>query len=119
MSPRRVTRLNLSEDGHSVLRAMPLDAGKPEFDLPTYGTVAGDALYFVANSQKNQYDSYGSPKDAAKLEAVKVYRSDLRFAWEEGGVVMAPPRRGPVSVSKPGSGRFSNVDGGSNSVTGG
>lgn len=119
MSPRRVTRLNLSEDGHSVLRAMPLDAGKPEFDLPTYGTVAGDALYFVANSQKNQYDSYGSPKDGAKLEAVKVYRSDLRFAWEEGGVVMAPPRRGPVSVSKPGSGRFSNVDGGSNSVTGG
>lgn len=118
MSPKRVMRLNISEDGHSVVRAMPLDAGKPEFDLPTYGAVAGDVLYFVANSQKNAYDSYGVPKDPAKLQAVKVYRSDLRFAWDEGGLVMVPPRRGPVSVSKPGSGRFSNVEGGSNSVVG-
>lgn len=119
MSPKRVMRLNLSEDGHAVVRAMPIDAGKPEFELPTYGTVAGDALYFIANSQKNKYDGYGSPKDASKLDAVKVYRSNLRFAWAEGGVVMAAPRRGPISVSKPGSGRFSNVEGGSNSVTGG
>lgn len=119
MSPKRVIRLNLGEDGHAVVRAMPLDAGKPEFELPTYGTVAGDALYFIANSQKNKYDGYGSPKDASKLDAVKVYRSNLRFAWDEGGVVMAAPRRGPISVSKPGSGRFSNVEGGSNSVTGG
>ena len=118
MSPRRVMRLTLSEDGHAVVRAMPLDAGKPEFELPTYGTVAGDALYFVANSQKNEYDTYGSPKDASKLDAVKVYRSDLRFAWDEGGVEMGAPARGPISVSKPGSGRFSNVAGGSNSVTG-
>jgi hypothetical protein len=118
MSPRRVTRLHLSDDGHAVVRAMPLDAGKAEFELPTYGAVAGDALYFVANSQKNKYDSYGSPKDASKLEAVKVYRSDLRFAWDEGGVEMAVPRRGPISVSKPGDGRFSNVVGGSNSITG-
>src|SRR5690606_16395105 len=28
MSPKRVMRLNISEDGHSVVRAMPLDAGK-------------------------------------------------------------------------------------------
>src|SRR5690606_25265435 len=116
--PKRVTRLHLSDDGRAVVRAMPLDAGKPEFELPTYGTVAGDQFYFVANSQKNAYDSFGSPKDASKLEPVKVYRSNLRFAWDEGGVEMAAPKRGPVSVSKPGMGRFSNVEGGSNSVTG-
>lgn len=119
MSPKRVIRLNLSEDGRAIVRAMPLDAGKPEFELPTYGAVAGDTLYFIANSQKNKYDGYGSPKDVSKLEGVKVYRSNLHFAWEEGGVVMAQPKRGPISTSKPGSGRFSNVEGGSNSVTGG
>jgi sugar lactone lactonase YvrE len=118
MSPRRVMRLHLSDDGRAVVRAMPLDAGKPEFELPTYGAVAGDQFYFIANSQKNAYDAYGSPKDASKLEPVKVYRSNLRFAWAEGGVEMAAPARRPLSTSKPGNGRFSNVEGGSNSVTG-
>ncbi|WP_331652212.1 hypothetical protein [Dokdonella sp.] len=120
MSPRRVMRIALADDMKTVTAAMPLDAANPAFELPTYGAVAGDSLYFVANSQKNAYDSYGSPKDERKLEPVKVFRTDLRFAWDGGTLTSAKvaPASSVISDSKPGSGVFSNVDGGSQSVTG-
>ena len=117
MSPRRVMRLRLSADGRSIVGVMPLDAAKPELALPTYGAIQGDALYFVANSQKNAYDRYGSPKADAKLEPVKVFRSDLRFAWDDGASGNAD-KPAVISHSTPGAGTFSNVDGGSQSVTG-
>jgi sugar lactone lactonase YvrE len=122
MTPHRVMRLALSDDGRSITRAMPLDAARPELTLPTYGTIADDGLYFVANSQKNAYGAYGTPKDDAKLQPVQVFRSDLRFAWDQPGIPTALPNRpaGPpvLSRSTPGSGVFGNVEGGSESVTG-
>ena len=122
MSPHRVLRVMLSADGKKVARAMPLDAANPAFKLPTYGAIDGDGLYFIANSQKNEYDSYGSPKDAAKLEPVHVFRSNLRFAWDQS--IGTPPTAAPVAhpaplnTFKPGIGVFGNVEGGSESVTG-
>ena len=122
--PRRVMRLSLSADGRTVTKVMPLDVANPALALPTYGTIDGDGLYFVANSQKNQYGNYGNPKDGAKLQAVQVFRSDLRFAWDKGGIDMhevAPGKSAPggvVSASTPGAGQFSDVQGGSESVTG-
>jgi hypothetical protein len=122
MTPHRVMRLALSEDGHVIAKATPLDAGKPELVLPTYGTLAGDALYFVANSQKNAYGAYGTPKDDARLQPVQVFRSDVRFAWNEPGIPTGLPARpaGPPALSRstPGTGAFANVEGGSESVTG-
>jgi len=121
MTPHRVMRIALDTDGRSVTGAMPLDAGNAAFELPTYGTVAGDALYFVSNSQRNAYDGYGAPKDEHKLAAPNVFKSDLRFAWGSGAFKAArAPGKPPavISDSKPGSGVFSNVDGGSQSVTG-
>lgn len=121
MSPHRVMRLILSADGRKVARAMPLDAANPAFTLPTYGAIDGDGLYFVANSQKNQYDSYGSPKDVAKLEPVHVFRSNLRFAWDQAigaPSTAAPAQPAPLNSFKPGTGVFGNVEGGSESVTG-
>ena len=117
MSPHRVMRLALSDDGRRIMKAMPLDVANPALTLPTYGTIDGDGLYFVANSQKNAYGTYGTPNDDAKLEAVKVFRSNLRFAWNAGGID-AQPLRLPLSMTKPGRGVFGNVEGGSESVTG-
>jgi sugar lactone lactonase YvrE len=118
MSPQRVMRLHLSEDGHSIVRAIPLDVANPAFALPTWGTLAGDNLYFIANSQKNKYGAYGTPKDDAKLEPVRIFRSQLRFAWDGEGISMPQATPKLISVSKPGAGKFGNVDGGSNSVSG-
>jgi hypothetical protein len=117
MSPRRVMRLKLGPDGRKVLSAMPLDVGNAAFALPTYGTIDGDGLYFVANSQKNAYGTYGTPKDDAKFEPVHVFRSDLRFAWGEGGI----GTRGAVpqmaeKAGAPQGGMFGNVEAGVQSV---
>jgi hypothetical protein len=117
MSPKRVMRLHLSDDGRSIVRAMPLDVANEAFELPTYGTIAGDNLYFNANSQKNKYGAYGTPNDDAKLEPIKVFRSNLRFAWDQGGINMPLARPKVINVSRPGTGKFANVAGGSNSVS--
>jgi hypothetical protein len=109
-------RLTLSDDGRKIVKAMPLDAANPAFALPTYGAIDGDGLYFVANSQKNQYDSYGTPKDAAKLEAVQVFRSDLRFSWDEPGIDLRDRRPAnqipPLLAAPKPSGLFGNVESG-------
>lgn len=114
MSPHRVMRLALDASGRKIVRATPLDAGNPAFTLPTYGAIDGDGLYFIANSQKNEYDSFGSPKDKSKLEAERIFRSDLQFAWKAQSAGRDPLSPAlPVPMSKPGSGVFSNVEGGS------
>ncbi len=86
MSPKRVIRLSLSADGRSVAKVMPLDVANPAFELPTYGTVAGSDLYFIANSQKALYGDFGALKKDAVPAAVQVFRSNLDFAWNEGGI---------------------------------
>ncbi len=86
MWPQRVIRLRLGEDGKSITKMMPLDVANPAFELPTTGTVAGDELYFIANSQKALYGKYGDLTDKAALQPVRIFRSNLKFAWNENGI---------------------------------
>lgn len=115
MHPQRVMRLSLSDDGHKISRSAPLDASQPAFKLPTYGTVDGDGLYFIANSQKNEYGTYGTPKDEAKLEAVNVFRSDLTFNAATAAPPTGPSPLLPPSRSTGGTGVFRNVEAGAES----
>lgn len=98
MEPQRVLRLKLSDDGHAIVSAMPLDAAQPAFDAPTTGTVVGDDLYFIANSQKELYSNLGVLTDAAALEPVRVFRTNLRFAWSDKGVDTTPAAAPAVSA---------------------
>ncbi|MGA9422483.1 MAG: hypothetical protein WBW61_08975 [Rhodanobacteraceae bacterium] len=98
MSPPRIMRLRLSANGHDITKVMPLDAANPNFTLPTYGAIDGDSLYFIANSQKNRYDQYGDPKAVSKLQPVRVFKSDLRFAWDKSGIGTAVT---PIPVATP------------------
>jgi len=86
MVPQRVMRLKLSDDGRSVAGVMPLDVAQPAFDTPTLGAIDGDQLYFIANSQKAFYDKYGVLKEPTKLQPTRIFRSNLRFAWNQGGI---------------------------------
>ena len=101
MVPKRVIRLKLSDDGHSIVAVLPLDAAQPAFELPTTGTIAGNDLYFIANSQKTQYGDLGTPKDADKLEGVRVFRSNVRYAWDEKGVDTAAVAPQPAPAPSP------------------
>ena len=86
MMPQRVMRLKLDKDGRNVTAAMPLEAAKPDFDLLGNGAVAGDDFYFVANSQRDLYDSHGVLADEKLLQPTKVYKTNLRFAWDMPGI---------------------------------
>jgi hypothetical protein len=94
MVPRRIMRLGLSDDGRRITTVQPLAANQPEMSLPTQGTLAGDTLYLIANSQKFNYDRFGLPRDRSKLEGAQVYRVALDFAMPEPGApAAAPPGR--------------------------
>ena len=90
--PSRVMRLNLSKDGLKVVRVQALEASRAAFGPPTRGAVVGDDYYVLANSQKGKYDGSGAPIKDAKLEPVRVLKTNLRFAWDvkEGQIKVAP-----------------------------
>jgi hypothetical protein len=88
--PARVMRVTLDASGEKIVRAQALEAGQPDMTLPTRGAVAGDDFYFIANSQKTQYDAYGIPRDASKLEGVKLFKTNVRFVWDAPTVPQAP-----------------------------
>lgn len=89
MVPPRVMRLKLDATGRSVELAVPLDAAKPEFAALGNATAAGDDIYYVANSQRDEYDSYGVPKEADALQPAKIYKSNMRYAWGQPGISTA------------------------------
>ncbi len=97
MVPQRVMRLQLSKDGRTISGAMPLDVAQPAFADLGSGAVASDKLYFVANRQDALYDTHGVLTDSGKLQATRIYRSNLRFAWGQSGVGAGPS---PVPVGK-------------------
>jgi hypothetical protein len=86
MVPQRVMRLKLSADGRGVVAAMPLDVAQPAFSTPTLGAVAGNDLYLIANSQKGLYDKLGVLKNPDALQPTRIFRSNLRFAWDQSGI---------------------------------
>jgi len=103
MVPKRVMRLQLSKDGRGIDGAMPLDVAQPAFAALGSGTVAGDKLYFFANSQDALYDAHGVLTATEKLEPVHVYASNLRFAWGQKGVgsALVPVGADPTVNHKP------------------
>jgi hypothetical protein len=98
MVPRRVMRLGLSASGRAIDRVQPLEANKPELSLPTQGTLAGDTLYLIGNSQKLEYDRFGLPRNRERLEGARVYRIAADFAGEPAPPSLpglpVPPRSG-------------------------
>ncbi len=99
MTPKRVMRLKLSDDNNTIVGAMPLDVANDAFTALGDGTIAGDNLYFVANRQDSLYDSHGVLSDAADAEPEAIFKSNVRFAWGQSGVMKSTTA---VPVAKPG-----------------
>jgi sugar lactone lactonase YvrE len=83
MEPRRVMRLGLAPDGRSITSVIPIEAGKPDLSMPTLGTLAGNELYLIGNSQKLKYDRFGLPRDRSKLAGAIVYRIRADFEADQ------------------------------------
>ncbi len=84
MSPPRVMRLTLGEDGRRFIGAQPLEAAQPALTEPTLATLADDGtLYFIANSQKQLYDRFGLPKKRDALQGTRIYSLQADFALEK------------------------------------
>ncbi len=90
MEPQRVLRLKLSDDGHTIVSAMPLDAAQPAFDALTTGTVVGDDLYFIANSQKDLYSNLGVLDRRRGARTCENLPQQSEICWDEKGVVTTP-----------------------------
>jgi sugar lactone lactonase YvrE len=52
----RIVRLDLAPALDRVLGLEVLEAGHPSFEIPTTGTLDGDALVYIANSQLRSFD---------------------------------------------------------------
>jgi sugar lactone lactonase YvrE len=77
VAPYRVVRLHLDGDGRRILAAEVLERARPDYAEPTLGVVVGSALYYVANSQWEQFREDGTIEAPAELKAPLVLRLPL------------------------------------------
>lgn len=94
MQPNRVMRLKLTPDGRQVAGVHPLLANHPALTLPTMGTLDGDTYYFIANSQKANYDRFGLLRDKGKLESTRIYRLPADYTMKSN-LGQVPAAAGP------------------------
>lgn len=74
IKPQRVMRLQLDSTGTKVASVAPIAVSMPEFDLPSFGVIKGEDLFYFANSQ--WIGNKGSQKP------VTVVRSSLNSSVE-------------------------------------
>ncbi|MBX3726708.1 MAG: hypothetical protein KF823_12420 [Xanthomonadales bacterium] len=96
-SPQRVLRIKLDDAGRAIAQAVPIEANQPGFDSPTRGVLVDDQLYYIANTQRGYYDSYGLLRSGRELPPVRVFRTPVRFNWD-----FEPPRLPDHLVPRPG-----------------
>lgn len=86
ISPQRVMRLALSDDGRSIEEVAPLAVALPIFDKPDFGAVRGDDLVFFANSHWVRDPQAQGPVRVARVdmsEAPNLVAPDLEKFWDE------------------------------------
>jgi hypothetical protein len=71
-------RLNLDASGTKIEVVSPVAVAQPEFDLPSFGTIEGENLYYFANSQPLG--------ETGQQKPVTVLRSPLKAS----GVLVQP-----------------------------
>jgi hypothetical protein len=76
ISPARVLRLELGPDGLGVVAVAPVVAAHEDFDVPTFGTMVDEHLYFFAVSHWQHVDTRGRARDSA-LPQVPIMRTNI------------------------------------------
>ncbi|HET9047915.1 MAG TPA: hypothetical protein VFN29_02965 [Chiayiivirga sp.] len=94
MNPRRVMRFDLSAEGDTIDKVLPLEANNPQFGIPGAMTMDGSTIYVVANDQKDKYDRFGLLKSKDALEGTRIVRLSANFK------AVDPNQLGPIDFSK-------------------
>ncbi len=77
ITPHRVLRISLAEDGSSVSGAETLLRNHPEFDEPTLGLVRNGKFLLVANSHWNRFGRDGELVEPASLSGPVILELSL------------------------------------------
>jgi hypothetical protein len=75
MHPARVVRYFLNPQMYAIARAEVLEIYNPLFEVPTTGTIAGDSLYFMANTQIEKmgpHDAMPPPNELSDIRILKL-----------------------------------------------
>ncbi len=75
-SPMRIIALRLSDDGTRIIGHRVLEQAHPEWTEPLGGSIAGDALYYVATGQWDRYDK-GALRDGVAAIPTVIRRLPL------------------------------------------
>lgn len=75
--PASINRYYLNSSKDNIIKASLLLADDADFDVPTTGALVDDWLYYIANSQLNNY-SKGVIEDPKKLEDTRIMRIKIR-----------------------------------------
>ena len=84
ITPQRVIRMQLGDDGLGAVDIAPIASAQPEFDTPTFGAMNGSELYFLAGSHWHHVDSRGRG-DVPPIAVLKtdVDSAEVRVVGEE------------------------------------
>ena len=75
--PMRVTRYFLNSDFDTITRLAIIDRAHPAFNEPTNGSIIGDTLYYVANSQWSGYDNNNKLRPVDQLQDIVILKTNL------------------------------------------
>ncbi len=76
-NPLRVMRYRLNNTMDRVTGFDVIDRKHPAFNEPTIGTIAGNTLYYIANSQWSGYDANHHIKPDDQLQDIVILKTDL------------------------------------------
>jgi sugar lactone lactonase YvrE len=77
VTPHRVARFSLDASGTRIVSARVLERARPDYAEPTLGVVVDGALFYVANSQWEQFGEDGGIEAPEKLQPPLVVRLRL------------------------------------------
>ena len=78
VEPARVVQARLNADGERMESLQVLDAGHPDYDVPTTGVIVGDTLFYVATAQLGAIRPGGRVAPADSLRENVILRVTLR-----------------------------------------
>lgn len=78
LHPGRVMRYYLNAAMDRIERAEVLESYNPLFEVPTTGTLVGNSLYFMANTQVDKLNAQGRMPPAATLRDIVVVKLNLQ-----------------------------------------